>query len=242
MQIMVLRTARFLLLAGLLALGSILFYGYARNHPENLPWTALDLGQPVGVFTGRKLTALKPAQCHALLSAAGVRFTALPSRSSGGQCGYRDAVRIGLGGSATIGYRPANLGTSCSVAASLAMWEWDVVQPAALDHFGSKVAAIDHYGSYSCRRMYGRAAGDWSEHASANAVDIAGFRLADGRQITIARDWAGGSEKAAFLREVRDGACDLFATVLSPDYNRAHHDHLHLDQAVRGAVGWRACR
>ena len=44
------------------------------------------------------------------------------------------------------------------------------------------------------------------------------------------------------LREVRDGACDLFATTLSPDYNAAHRDHLHLDQAARGARGWRACR
>ena len=34
----------------------------------------------------------------------------------------------------------------------------------------------------------------------------------------------------------------LFATVLSPDYNAAHRDHLHLDQAARGAWGWRACR
>jgi hypothetical protein len=41
---------------------------------------------------------------------------------------------------------------------------------------------------------------------------------------------------------VRDGACRLFATTLSPDYNAAHADHLHLDQANRGAGGWRACR
>lgn len=237
-----LRIARFLLFAALLTFGGVLFYGYMRNHPQDLPWTALDLAQPVGVFTGRKLTALRPRQCHALLSAAGVRFVALPPRDTQGQCGYRDAVRLSAAGSATIDYRPTNLGTSCSVAASLAMWEWDVVQPAALGHFGSKVAGIDHYGGYSCRKMYGRAEGDWSEHASANAVDIAGFHLADGRRISVARDWNGGGDKAAFLREVRDGACDLFATVLSPDYNRAHHDHLHLDQADRGTVGWRACR
>lgn len=237
-----LRIARFLLFVALLTFGCVLFYGYARNHPQDLPWTALDLGQPVGVFTGRKLTALEPRQCHALLSVSGVRFVALPPREIHGQCGYRDAVRLNPAGSATIAYRPANLGTSCSVAASLAMWEWDVVQPAALDHFGSKVAAIDHYGSYSCRKMYGRAQGYWSEHASANAIDVAGFRLADGRRVSVVRDWNGGGDKAAFLREVRDGACDLFATVLSPDYNRAHHDHLHFDQAARGAVGWRACR
>ena len=54
--------------------------------------------------------------------------------------------------------------------------------------------------------------------------------------------WQGGGPKTAFLREVRDGACPLFSTVLSPDYNQAHRDHLHLDQAERGSSGWRMCR
>ncbi|MCE3544180.1 extensin family protein, partial [Escherichia coli] len=92
----------------------------------------------------------------------------------------------------------------------------------------------EHLGSYACRRLYGRAAGNWSEHARANAIDIAGFRLANGTRITVARDWRGQSAKAAFLRDVRDGACRVYATVLSPDYNVAHRDHLHLDQADRG--------
>lgn len=136
----------------------------------------------------------------------------------------------------------SGLGIACPVAAALSVWEWQVVQPAAQRHFGSRVTAIDHFGSYSCRRIYGRDAGTWSEHATADAVDIAGFRLADGRRITVVGDWTGSGDKAAFLREVRDGACRLFATTPSPDYNAAHRDHLHLDQADRGAMGWRACR
>ena len=90
--------------------------------------------------------------------------------------------------------------------------------------------------------MYGRPNGLWSEHARANAVDIAGFRLEDGRRISVAADWNDRGDKGRFLRDVRDGACRLFSTVLSPDYNRAHRDHLHLDEAGRGAWGWRACR
>ena len=143
---------------------------------------------------------------------------------------------------ARIGWRPADLGTSCPVAAALALWEWHVVQPAARRHLGAQVAAIDHFGSYSCRRLYGRDEGAWSEHAGANAIDIAGFVLADGRRVRVVADWTGDDAEARFLREVRDGACRLFATVLSPDYNEAHRDHLHLDQADRGAMGWRACR
>jgi hypothetical protein len=128
------------------------------------------------------------------------------------------------------------------VAAALALWEWHVVQPAALEHFGRKVAGIDHFGSYSCRRVYGRSEGAWSEHSTANAVDVAGFTLDDGTRISVLNDWDGEGPRADFLHQVRDGACDLFATVLSPDYNRAHSDHLHLDQAERGAMGWRGCR
>ena len=232
-----------MLLIPSLGFAGLLLYGYARTHPQDLPWTELDLAQPVGVFTGRKLVGLReePRQCRSQLRRAGVRFNPLPPRP-GGQCGYSDAVRFARGGALEIGYAPSDLGTSCPVAAALALWEWHVVQPAALEHFGQSVASIDHYGSFSCRRIYGRSEGAWSEHATANAIDIAGFRLEDGTRITVIGDWNDEGARPAFLRDVRDGACDLFATVLSPDYNAAHRDHLHFDQAARGAMGWRGCR
>lgn len=218
-------------------------WGCLRGRPQDLPWTTLDLGQPAGLFTGRKLTALGGdfPLCRQLMDRAGVRYTALPPRRED-TCGYDDAVRFGAGGARNIAFRPASPGVSCPVAAALAMWEWNVVAPAARRHFDARVTAIDHFGSYSCRRMYNRDAGSWSEHATANAIDIAGFRLSDGTRITVVGDWEGDAARAAFLREVRDGACGLFATVLSPDYNAAHRDHFHLDQANRGAVGWRSCR
>jgi hypothetical protein len=239
-----LRRLKVALLLALLAFLAFLLWGYGRNHPEDLPWTKLDLAQPVGAFTGRKLARLRDdrAQCRALLRRAGIRFTALPPRSSGAQCRYDDAVRFGRGGALEIGYRPADVGTSCPVAAALALWEWHVVQPAALQHFGRRVASIEHFGSYSCRRIYGRSEGAWSEHATANALDVAAFRLEGGRRVSVLGDWQGDAAEQRFLREVRDGACKLFATVLSPDYNAAHRDHLHLDQAARGAMGWRGCR
>ena len=232
------------LVLGLAGLGALLLYGYGRSHPQDLPWTPLDLSQPVGAFTGRKLAALvgQGEQCRRLLERAGVRFSALAPRAPLAQCGYSDAVRFAPGGALRLGYRPGDLGTSCPVAAALALWEWHVVQPAALEHFSSEVAAIEHFGSYSCRRLYGRDQGAWSEHARANAVDIGGFVLADGRRISVARDWRDEGPRGRFLRDVRDGGCALFATVLSPDYNRAHSDHFHFDQAERGRFGWRGCR
>ncbi len=233
-----------IVIAALLLTLALLVYAMLRNRPQDLPWTKVDLSQPVGMFTGRKLTALTddfPA-CRAALDKAGIRYTALPARDEGEGCGYTDAVRFTSGGARRIGFAPADLGVSCPVAAGLAVWEWEVVQPAAQRIFGQRVAEIEHFGSYNCRRMYNREGASWSEHATADAVDIAAFRLADGTRITLIGDWAGEGPKAQFLRAVRDGGCDLFATVLSPDYNEAHRDHFHFDQAGRGAMGWRACR
>ncbi|MGQ0588108.1 MAG: extensin-like domain-containing protein [Sphingosinicella sp.] len=238
------RTILSLIALGLLVLGALLLYGHARRHPEDMPWTELDLGRPIGLFTGRKLADLadEGQRCQGLMRRAGIAFTALPPRSAGPQCGYDHAVRFSAGGSREIAWRPADLGTNCAVAAALALWEWHVVQPAARRHFGRPVALIEHFGSYACRRIYGRHEGAWSEHARANAVDIAAFVLEGGRRISVVGDWEEEGAEGRFLREVRDGACDVFATVLSPDYNEAHRDHFHLDQAARGAMGWRGCR
>lgn len=214
---------------------------YVRRHPQNVPWTDLDLDHPVGTFTSQKLAGLgdEPRRCRALLGDTPTRDRAAPDRSAGDRCGYDDGVRLGAGRAADYG---GALVTSCPVAAALYLWDRDVLQIAALRHFGTEVAAVEHAGSYSCRRIYGRSEGPFSEHATADAVDVTGFRLADGTRIDVLRDWDGEGPKAAFLRDVRDGACDLFATVLSPDYNAAHADHLHLDQAERGRMGWGVCR
>jgi hypothetical protein len=213
----------------------------ARRHPENLPWTPLSLLQPVGMFTGAKLSRLAEdtPQCTALLGAAGVGFTALPPLRRD-QCGYDNGFTLEPGGSFATQFDPASPGVSCPVAAALVMWERQVVRPAALRHFGAALASIEHFGTYNCRRIAGRSG--WSEHATANAIDIAGFIMADGERVRVLAGWTGPPATAAFLREVRDGACEVFATVLSPDYNAAHADHLHLDQARRGGGGGGYCR
>lgn len=236
------RLLRFLVLLALAVTGALLLYALGKSRPQDLPWTPFDLSQPIGLFTGQKLAGLTDdrAQCHALLKRAGVQYSAVPDRP-GEQCGYVDAVRL-RPNAQQIGYRPADVAPSCPVVAALKLWEWDVVQPAALEYFGQGVRAIEHFGSYNCRRLYGRETGPFSEHATADAIDIAGFILEDGTRIRVLQDWKGGGAGAAFLHAVRDGACDLFSTTLSPDYNRAHADHLHFDQAERGALGASVCR
>ena len=202
----------------------------------------LALSRPVGPFTAARVAGLAgdAARCRTLLSRAGIAFRALPARTDGQHCGFADGVAWAPDGARQAAYAPHAPPLACPLAAALALWEWDVVQPAAARLLGTTVVAVDHYGTYACRRIYGRAAGAWSEHARAAAIDVAGFRLADGRRVTVAADWRGQGPEATFLHRVRNGACRLFATTLSPDYNAAHRDHLHLDEAARG--GGRACR
>lgn len=206
----------------------------------DLPWTPLDLRHPIGPATLFKLADLAGdgARCRAVLAQAGIAFRAVPPR--GPACAVDDGVNWTRGGTRTLGYRPAAPLLACPLAAALTMWEWHVVQPAAARLLRARVVAVEHYGSFACRRVYGRTEGPWSEHARAAAIDIAGFRLADGRRVTVARDWARDAAEGHFLHAVRDGGCRLFATTLSPDYNAAHRDHLHLDAAARG--GWSSCR
>jgi len=222
----------FLLLA---AIAAVLFVGAALARRSA---RTFDPGAPIGPLTARRLAALGgPEMCRAFLENAGIDHARVTPHRSSAQCGHDDAVRLGSDGALALAVRPASLGIRCPLAAAFAMWHWHVVQPAAVAHLGSPVTAIDHFGSYSCRRVYGAAEGRWSEHATANAVDIAGFRLADGRRVSVAGDWNGSEGDAAarsrFLREVRDGGCRLFSTTLSPDYNQAHRDHLHLDMSER---------
>ena len=213
------------------------------EHPQELPWTSFDLDDPVGRYTASKIAALgkEPARCREILATSGVNDRPARSRRSG-ECGFDDGTLIATGGARAASFTPASLITSCPVATALLLWDERVVQPAARRHFGAGVDRFVHAGSYSCRRLYGRETGAWSEHSTADAVDILGFRLDNGRTVAVLRDWSGSGAEAAFLRDVRDGACRLFTTVLSPDYNAAHRDHLHFDVAHRGLGAWRACR
>lgn len=203
--------------------------GWLHDNPQHDPWAPLELAHPPGWATASKLAALRDdtAACHAVLSRGGAAFTALPPQGEGA-CARTD--RTALDGPAI---RPASPQMTCPTAAGVELWLRHTVRPAAQELLGSPLAGIEHLGTYSCRRIGGGDTGNWSEHATGNAIDIAAFVLADGRRISVLRDWDGDAAEQAFLRRARDGACQSFATVLSPEYNAAHADHFHLDQADR---------
>ena len=122
---------------------------------------------------------------------------------------------------------PATL--ACPLVAALDRWVTQGVQPAAMRWFGSPVVSIKQISAYSCRAMVGSGTNHISEHAFGNAIDIAAFTLADGRVITVKDGWHGSPEEQGFLHDVQGNACDVFTTVLSPGYNAAHYNHIHVD-------------
>lgn len=202
---------------------------WLEANPQHNPWAPLDLRHPPGWATDAKLRALAddiPA-CRAVLTRSQVDFAQLPPEGEGA-CRREDRTRL-----TGFPLQPDSPPVTCPAAVSLELWQRTVLDPAAAEIFGSRIASIIHYGAYSCRRLYARDDGPWSEHATGNAIDIAAFTLADGTEISVLRDWQGTGDKSRFLRRVRDGACKSFATVLSPDYNAAHRDHFHFDMSRR---------
>lgn len=221
-----------LLWLALISLGLLGLHRFAP--PRWLPWKPLDLADPPGTWTNWKLSVLAqaPQTCRRVVAAGAVRFTPLPDQTTGEACGFDNAMFVDV---AVLRLKPARPKLACPMAAGVQLWLRDVVAPAAQAHFGQPVTAVQHFGTYSCRNVAGTA--HRSQHATANAIDVAAFQLANGRVISVLKDWDGEPDMQAFLRDVRDGACDIFSVTLSPDYNAAHYDHLHLDLGL-----WQTCR
>ncbi|MGV3574222.1 MAG: extensin family protein [Devosia sp.] len=124
--------------------------------------------------------------------------------------------------------------TNCEMATALVDWadDIDAYAKAALD---SDLAALQTGTSYMCRARVGGAEQFTSEHGFANAIDVVGFTLADGRSIGVKDDWLPATTpEAKLLRQSHGAACGKFTTVLGPEANADHEDHLHVDLGCHG--------
>ncbi len=160
-------------------------------------------------------------------------------------CGIANPVSVSASGAALS--RPGVM--TCAMARTVAQFEQQIIQAAALARFGQPVRKIHHAGTYDCRmRRNGTTlaaagsgssrGGRLSEHAKGQAIDITGFELADGTQISVKKDWRGAGAKSAFLQEVARGSCTTFNVVLTPNHDRLHQDHLHLDIGPHALCGY----
>ena len=230
-----------------LAVGAYLS-GWLRVPPRFDPLAALDVSEPPNWLTPFKMrrTRADDALCLATLRDAGLRFTPVPDRPDVQGCGLTNAVRLEAGQGVQLS-RPTLL--SCRAALSFALCERHDLQAAARTELGQRVTRVEHLGSYACRDINtgdGRATGRRSRHATADALDVSGFTLADGRRIQLLRDapqpWDDAQALqrqpiARFLHAAHAGACHRFDGTLGPGYNRAHRDHFHLEVG-----GWPLCR
>ena len=183
---------------------------------------------------------------RACLSSGNVRQSAFltpVSRLGGpGVCGALSPFKMSAADYGRVALRPAAI-VRCPMVNSVDDWVRGSIVPAAIQHLGSPVVELNVIASYSCRPRNNVDGAKLSEHGMANAIDVAAFLLADGRKITVKRGWRGNFDEQAFLRAVRAGACQRFATVLSPDADSHHQDHFHVDLARHNSSGtYRVCR
>src|SRR5262245_5914997 len=222
----------------LLILGGLAFAFRQGLVPWYLnPLPAIDLGGPRPWLADWRLAAMKhdPNLCRRVLAAPHVEVQPIADHPLEDGCGWTNAVRMSGAG----GVRAVFDKITCEAATALALWlEYDL-QQVAQDILGQRVVAVQSFGTYSCRNIIG--AKFWknrrSEHAIANAIDIAGFTLADGQHISVRRQWHGDGPQARFLRAAHASACPYFGVVLGPDFNPEDHDHFHLDRGLSWVCG-----
>lgn len=184
------------------------------------------------------------AACLRDLAATQATFQALGSFGEG-HCSIANPVRMSGG---AVPWNRSGI-ISCPMARTLARFEAEVIQPLARKYFGQPVRRLDHYGTYDCRAQRTESSeaaakqgtskgGRLSEHATGRAIDFAGIELADGRVISVKRDWRAGGANGAFLHELAKASCQTFNVVLTPNHDRLHQDHIHLDIGPHTLCGY----
>lgn len=186
------------------------------------------------------------AACLQDLATLGVTFQPVQSFGDPEQgCGITNAVKVSATGAEWN--RPALL--SCPLARVLARYQTEVLQPLAQQTFGQGIKRIHHAGTYDCRiqrnnttakaaSLGGSRGGRLSEHSKGTAIDLMAFELTDGTMVSVKRDWRAGGAKAAFLKDVAKTSCNTFNVVLTPNHDRFHQDHLHLDIGPHTLCGY----
>ncbi len=194
------------------------------------PFARITLDERPGIFVDPRLAMLRrnPALCAAVLKPPHIEATPIRDNPITKGCGWVNSVGVANAGGARVGVDKL----TCEMAAAIALWLEYEVQPLAEKMFGARVASLHDMGTYSCRDIIGNVF--WkdfrSQHATANAYDVGGFTLADGRTISVLRNWQKPDLEGRFLHEAHRRACRYFRVALSPNFNAAHRDHLHFDR------------
>ena len=216
-------------------LGAIAMAGYRWLPSYYNPFTPLNLDDPPGRITQYKLRHLTPEACASLLAQANqkklIRTQAVAD--SGGECPLNNVVRVRDFGPVSLN---GSFLASCPLALGSALFISQQARPLTKRYTGSDLARIDHLGSFACRNIYHRPDARRSEHATAEALDIAAFRLANGERVTVLNGWKAATTQP-WLKAMLAASCGYYGNGLGPEYNAAHANHFHL-----GMRGFGLCR
>jgi hypothetical protein len=217
--------------SGVTTVGRVLYDAVPQNW---LPWGEVQLDEKPTWLAKWQITRLEadPAACFAALDRSQLTYRRLPDRPLRNGCGVAGRTHILK---SHIAYS-SGFESPCALVAAL-YWYEQRLQVIARQELGTEISRIDHFGTYACRNIYGRAEDRRSAHATATAIDIAGFRFKDGSHASVLRDWGKDTANGRFLKAAHDESCRFFGIVLSPDYNQAHANHFHLELG-----GFRLCR
>jgi hypothetical protein len=181
-------------------------------------------------------SAEKRRLCHQELERRGVSFTPGPS-----QRGVRMPVTVDLplGGISYYGYGDSapqrSLFMDCRLAVALHRTAFTLKR--------AGIKAVEHLGIYSYRCIAGTDPCVLSQHARARAIDFHEFRSARGKAYNVEDDWLvdrrrrptcsskDRKRKNGFLHDLvcTWDAREIFNVILTPNYNAAHRNHIHVD-------------
>ena len=174
--------------------------------------------------------APQPSACRQALTEDIAIAPSLPPINGPGACGGDDIVRLEavvLPDKTRVALKPAAT-LRCTMASAVADWvRTDLVALAA--SLNTTLRTVDNFDSFECRGRNRVAGALLSEHGKANALDVRSVGFADGRELKLTDRAADRALRETVLHSV----CGRFSTVLGPDSDWYHEDHIHLDLAAR---------
>lgn len=141
-------------------------------------------------------------------------------------CGVDSAIRLQSVSGISLSTHAV---MDCTTAAALKSWVDGGLRP-VLGKQGGGVVQLRVAAHYACRSRNNVKGARISEHGKGHAIDISGFILRDGSEITVLDGWKE-RKTGKLLRRVHGAACGPFGTVLGPNSDRYHRNHFHFDTA-----------
>lgn len=195
-----------------------------------VPMEEFAADEPSGAALRSAPVQSEPSACQRRIANQIAVIEPLPTFGGPGDCGATDVVkfeaviqpdksRVAISPPATV---------RCQVAEALANWVREDLT-AATAMLGAAPRSLDNYASYDCRGRNRVLGARISEHGLANAIDIRGAALQNGKFA----DLTDRNLDRAFRETVRKSVCARFMTVLGPGSDGHHETHIHLDLAER---------